>query len=73
MAGPHGERNITDFLHVIEVMDSCGSGRGCSATQALMTFSTLANMDGRHELVSRREDRKVNGTSTSSVLLPIVA
>jgi exodeoxyribonuclease V beta subunit len=54
VAGPHGERNITDFLHVIEVMDSCGSGRGCSAAQALLTFSTLANMDGRHELVSRR-------------------
>ena len=50
----HGERNVTDFLHVIEVMDAAGPGQGCSAERALAIFSRLANMDEKHELVARR-------------------
>jgi exodeoxyribonuclease V beta subunit len=52
--GRYGERNVTDFLHIIEVMDSAGSGKGCSAEQALRIFSQLANRDEKHELVARR-------------------
>jgi exodeoxyribonuclease V beta subunit len=52
--GRHGERNVTDFLHVIEVMDSAGPGKGCSAERALSIFSRLATMDQKHELVARR-------------------
>lgn len=53
-AGRHGERNLTDFLHVIEVMDASGPGRGCTAEQALAIFSRLAAMNDQHDLVSRR-------------------
>jgi exodeoxyribonuclease V beta subunit len=53
-AGRYGERNLTDFLHVIEVMDASGPGRGCTAGQALAIFSRLAAMDDQHDLVSRR-------------------
>ena len=52
--GQHGERNVTDFLHVIELMDSAGPGKGCSADHALSIFSRLATMDPKHELVARR-------------------
>ncbi len=52
--GQHGERNVTDFLHVIELMDASGPGKGCSAERALEIFSRLANMDDKHELVARR-------------------
>lgn len=52
--GRHGERNVTDFLHVIELMDSAGPGKGCSAEQAMSIFSRLANVDPKHELVARR-------------------
>jgi len=52
--GRQGERNITDFLHVIELMDASGPGKGCSAERALEIFSRLANMDEKHELVARR-------------------
>ncbi|MFM8498098.1 MAG: 3'-5' exonuclease, partial [Planctomycetia bacterium] len=52
--GTHGERNVTDFLHVIELMDSAGPGKGCTAERALSIFSRLANMDPKHELVARR-------------------
>jgi exodeoxyribonuclease V beta subunit len=53
-AGRHGERNVTDFLHVMEVMDAQGPGRGRTPQQALEVFSRLANMDEKHNLVSRR-------------------
>ncbi len=53
-AGRHGERNITDFLHVMEVMDSTGPGRGCTPEKALSGFRQLAAMDDKHDLVSRR-------------------
>jgi exodeoxyribonuclease V beta subunit len=52
--GRHGERNVTDFLHVIELMDAAGPGKGCSAERALSIFSRLAAMDPKHELVARR-------------------
>jgi exodeoxyribonuclease V beta subunit len=52
--GQHGERNVTDFLHVIQLMDASGPGKGCSAERALEIFSRLANMDPKHELVARR-------------------
>jgi exodeoxyribonuclease V beta subunit len=53
-AGRHGERNITDFLHVIEVMDASGPRGGCTAEKALTIFTRLATMEDTHDLVSRR-------------------
>jgi exodeoxyribonuclease V beta subunit len=52
--GRHGERNVTDFLHVVELMDSAGPGRGCPVQRALAIFSRLASTDPKHELVARR-------------------
>ena len=53
-AGRVGERNITDFLHIFEVIDAAGPRRGCPPEEALTVFSRLAAMDDNHELVSRR-------------------
>jgi exodeoxyribonuclease V beta subunit len=53
-SGRQGERNVTDFLHVMEVMDAQGPGRGRTPEQALEIFSRLAVMDEKHDLVSRR-------------------
>jgi exodeoxyribonuclease V beta subunit len=52
--GSQGERNVTDFLHVIEVLDSAGPGSGCTPEQALKAFTALAAVDEKHDLVSRR-------------------
>jgi exodeoxyribonuclease V beta subunit len=52
--GRQGERNVTDFLHLIEVMDANGPGKGCSVERALAIFSRLATMDEKHDLVARR-------------------
>ncbi len=53
-AGRHGERNLTDFLHVIEVMDASGPSGGFSPEKALTIFTRLATMEDTHDLVSRR-------------------
>ncbi len=53
-AGRQGERNITDFLHIFEVIDAAGPRRGCTPEEALTVFGRLAAMDDNHELVSRR-------------------
>jgi exodeoxyribonuclease V beta subunit len=52
--GPQGERKVTDFLHLIEVMDANGPGKGCSVDRALAIFSRLETMDEKHDLVARR-------------------
>ena len=52
--GTQGERNITDFAHVMEVLHEQGNGQGCSPQQALDAFVQLLNTDEKSELVSRR-------------------
>jgi exodeoxyribonuclease V beta subunit len=53
-SGRLGERNVTDFLHVMEVMDAQRPGRGRTPEQALEIFGRLAAIDEKHDLVSRR-------------------
>lgn len=53
-AGEQGERNITDFAHIMEVMHAASNGRGCTPAAALEIFLELRNTDEKSELVSRR-------------------
>ncbi len=52
--GEQGERNITDFAHIMEVMHAASSGGGCTPAKALEIFFQLLNTDEKSELVSRR-------------------
>ena len=52
--GTQGERNITDFAHVMEVLHEQSNGQGCSPQQALDSYVQLLNTDEKSELVSRR-------------------
>ncbi|MFA5774380.1 MAG: UvrD-helicase domain-containing protein [Ilumatobacteraceae bacterium] len=52
--GEQGERNITDFAHISEIMHAASSGRGCTPTNALEIFLELLNTDEKSDLVSRR-------------------
>ena len=54
VAGSDGERNLTDFLHVLEALDAIGPSGGCSPQQAVETIVRLSKKDPRHDLVSRR-------------------
>lgn len=53
-AGEQGERNITDFAHIMEVMHATSNGGGCTPAKALEIFLELLNTDEKSELVSRR-------------------
>jgi exodeoxyribonuclease V beta subunit len=53
-AGESGERNITDFAHIMEIMHAASRGRGCTPANALEIFLELLNSDEKSELVSRR-------------------
>ncbi len=66
-AGRQGERNITDFLHIFEVMDAAGPRRGCSPEEALTIFARLAAMDDNHELVSRRVESDADAVKILTV------
>lgn len=54
VAGRSGERQVTDFLHVMEVLDATGPQRGCTLQQAVEAFHQLEAKNPLHELVSRR-------------------
>ena len=52
--GALGERRLTDFSHIADILHSnLGSG-GCGPTEALEALAELANVDEKSELVSRR-------------------
>jgi len=53
-SGEQGERNITDFAHIMEVMHAASNGRGCTPAAAVEIFLKLKKTDERNELVSRR-------------------
>lgn len=66
-AGPQGERNVTDFLHMIEVMDAEGPRRGCTPEQALTVFSRLDAMDDKNEIVSRRVESDADAVTILTI------
>ncbi len=53
-AGKMGERNLTDFSHVTDLLNAEMKGVGCTADAALDAFARLSELDDSSELVSRR-------------------
>jgi exodeoxyribonuclease V beta subunit len=53
-AGLSGERRLTDFSHVADLLNAETKGVGCSATDVLDAFTRLVEIDSSSELVSRR-------------------
>jgi exodeoxyribonuclease V beta subunit len=53
-AGLSGERRLTDFSHVADLLNAETNGEGCSATDVLDAFTRLVEIDSSSELVSRR-------------------
>ncbi|NDG67778.1 MAG: hypothetical protein EBY23_12905, partial [Actinobacteria bacterium] len=54
VAGVGGERRLTDFAHVMDLLHEKSEGRGVSPTQVLTLFETLASLPSSSEVVSRR-------------------
>lgn len=53
-AGLSGERRLTDFSHIADLLNAETNGVGCSATDVLDAFTRLVEVDDSSELVSRR-------------------
>lgn len=49
-----GERRLTDFSHVSDLLHTETDGRGCSPSEALERFNSLLAVDPTSETVSRR-------------------
>jgi exodeoxyribonuclease V beta subunit len=67
VAGNHGERNITDFAHVMELMASLSTGRGCTPSKALEIFNELIEIDDNNELVSRRVESDADAVKVLTI------
>jgi exodeoxyribonuclease V beta subunit len=53
-AGLSGERRLTDFSHIADLLNAETNGAGCSATDVLDAFTRLVEIDSSSEVVSRR-------------------
>lgn len=54
VSGRDGERRETDFAHVVELLHSETSGKGCAPDAVLEAFDRLVDVDATAETVSRR-------------------
>lgn len=54
VGGPDGERNETDFAHIVELLHTETGGAGCPARSVLEHVDELASREATAETVSRR-------------------
>jgi exodeoxyribonuclease V beta subunit len=65
--GSSGERNVTDFAHVMDVLHSATDGKPCSPGQALEVFVSLIDTDETSDLVSRRVESDVDAVQIMTI------
>lgn len=53
-SGLVGERRLTDFSHIVDLLNAETKGNGCSPTDALEAWIRINNIDSKSEVVSRR-------------------
>ena len=66
-AGDGGERNVTDFTHVLEIMQTRGTGRGCTPAEALELFRELAATADTSDTVSRRVESDADAVKIMTI------
>ena len=65
--GSSGERNVTDFAHVMDVLHSATDGKPCSPGHALEVFVSLIEADATSDLVSRRVESDVDAVQIMTI------
>ncbi|MDA2955155.1 MAG: UvrD-helicase domain-containing protein [Actinomycetota bacterium] len=65
--GLSGERNTTDFAHLMEVLHGASEGKPCSPTRILEIFMSLIDTDETSELVSRRVESDVDAVQIMTI------
>lgn len=66
-AGDTGERNVTDFAHVIEIMHTRGARGGCTPAEALELFADLSRTDATTDTVSRRVESDADAVTIMTI------
>lgn len=66
-AGDAGERNVTDFSHLIEIMHTRGSRGGCTPAEALELFAELSRTDATTDTVSRRVESDADAVTIMTI------
>ena len=67
MAGQSGERNLTDFVHVMEALHGASDGKPCSPIRAIELFVELKDLDDMSDLVSRRVESDVDAVQIMTI------
>ena len=65
--GSSGERNVTDFAHVMDVLHTATEGKPCSPSHALEVFVSLIDTDETSDLVSRRVESDVDAVQIMTI------
>ena len=65
--GSAGERNVTDFAHVLDVLHAATEGKPCSPSHALEVFISLIDADETSDLVSRRVESDVDAVQIMTI------
>lgn len=65
--GLSGERYITDFAHVMDVLHVATQGKPSSPTQVLEQFMSLIDTDSTSDLVSRRVESDVDAVQIMTI------
>ena len=65
--GLSGERNTTDFAHVMEVLHVASEGKPCSPTRILEIYMSLIDTDEKSDLVSRRVESDVDAVQIMTI------
>ena len=65
--GSSGERNVTDFAHVMDVLHTATEGKPCSPSHALEVFVSLIDADETSDLVSRRVESDVDAVQIMTI------
>jgi len=65
--GSSGERHVTDFAHVMDVLHSTTEGKPCSPSHALEVFVSLIDADATSDLVSRRVESDIDAVQIMTI------
>ena len=65
--GSSGERHVTDFAHMMDVLHTATDGKPCSPSHALEAFVALIDVDETSELVSRRVESDVDAVQIMTI------
>ena len=65
--GSSGERNITDFVHVMDVLHVATEGKPCTPAHVLDLFMSLIATDETSDFVSRRVESDVDAVQIMTI------